>query len=473
MSTTAQLDELNRGVSDLRQATQARNPEAFARIAKAVAGRSTAIHNAVYDTAPTEDTSSFVAKHMGLHESAPDVPIAGREEDVAFQKWADDVYTVGAILGLIKVKKVGDGEITVVDPAVLSLQTYRASRRRFAKHIAEGNRVAKSCDGRDLVEKAMYATGAGVGDEWVPTQHSPRLYEAVRLASKIAPLFTKFSMPSNPWTNPVEGALPEFKLLSENTADTPTNITAVDPATKNVTFTAKKGGFRVVLSEEIKEDSIIAILPWLRKTLAEAAAHGLDQAIVDGDTTNPHQDSDVDASTKFRRAWLGLRKRALAAAQIDGSTFSTAKIRNVRAQMGNYGADPTKLAYLTSVSGAMRLMGLTEVKSVDVFGPQSPILTGQIAVVDGVPVIVSQDVRQDLNASGVYNGTTKTNTMVVIVNRDAFALGERRGITLKSFLDPRSDTEQVALTARWDFQPMFDASVEVLCGYVYAVANSG
>ncbi len=39
--------------------------------------------------------------------------------------------------------------------------------------------------------------------------------------------------------------------------------------------------------------------------MVQAMAHGLDKAIVDGDTTNPHQDSDVDTSTNVRRAWIG------------------------------------------------------------------------------------------------------------------------------------------------------------------------
>jgi hypothetical protein len=45
-------------------------------------------------------------------------------------------------------------------------------------------------------------------------------------------------------------------------------------------------------------------------------------------------------------------------------------------------------------------------------------------------VIVSDYVREDLNASGVYDGATTNRTLALTVNRRAFVVGQRRGITV-------------------------------------------
>jgi len=420
-------------------------------------------HVSVADRLEDTEIRDFTDVHMGSHS---------KDELVEFQKSADDLYILGAAMRLIKhVDEGSEFGTTTVNPAIVNTQMYRQMKRQFPKLIAQGNHVAKSAQSQPF-NKAIYSTGAGVGDEWVPTQHSPTLTDAVRLAAKVAPLFRRIKMPSNPFTMPVRGTLTKIKILSEASTDAPSQITKSDPATANITLTTRKGGFAVALSEELQEDSIIAIIPWLRDEMVQAMAHGLDSAILNGDTTEPHQDSDVDISTHFDKAWAGLRKSAITANKINGSTLALSSFRNLRAQMDVYAAEPGDLVYFTSVAGAMRILGLEQFETKEKAGDVATNLKGYIRTIDGVPLIMTSDCRSNLNASGVYDGTTTTKTVVVAANTRAWVIGERRGVTLKTFKDPRLDQDQLIVTARWAFASLFPVATEGVCGTVYGISNS-
>jgi len=58
---------------------------------------------------------------------------------------------------------------------------------------------------------------------------------------------------------------------------------------------------------------------------------------------------------------------------------------------------------------------------------------------------VSASCREDLNASGHYDGLTKTKTALFLVNRRAFVLGDRRRITLET--QKNISNQQVTLVA--------------------------
>ena len=83
-------------------------------------------------------------------------------------------------------------------------------------------------------------------------------------------------------------------------------------------------------------------------------------------------------------------------------------------------------------------------------------------------VIVSEQVRTTLNASGVYDGVTQTKTMLIIVHKDAFMLGAR-GLPKLSFKsDDDVDQNTLILSFRKDFQPRWTPSATVLtAGYGY------
>jgi HK97 family phage major capsid protein len=127
--------------------------------------------------------------------------------------------------------------------------------------------------------------------------------------------------------------------------------------------------------------------------------------------------------------------------------------------MGKYGVNPTKLALIVGISGYIQLLGVKDssgnpmVTTIDKYGPNATIVTGELAKFDGMPVIVSEYIQENLNATGVYDGTTTTKTIMLMVYRDACIIGDRRSFTLKTDEDIETDQTLLVATQRMDFQP--------------------
>jgi HK97 family phage major capsid protein len=339
------------------------------------------------------------------------------------------------------------------------------------------------CDPRELnmwqdweqttteLRKAMDTATSGEGEEWIPTRFSRDLLEKVRLELKVAALHGRINLPTPTFRMPVEGADAIAYLVPESTSDDSTKIRASTPGTKRITFTAQKLAGRVLFSEEITEDSIIPILPYLRGKVITALAVAQETCTINGDNSSTHQDSDVTDPLDARKAWKGYRKLVHTDAKVDLSTFSTTTLRSIKKAMGKYGININQLAWVTGISVYNQMLDLTEVRTVDKYGPKATILTGELAKFDNIPIIASEYIREDLNASGVYDGTTTTKTIILLVRRDAFLFGDRRVIKVKSAEIIETDQSQIVTTQRLDFEAGFDTDTEKVVGLGYNIAS--
>lgn len=303
-------------------------------------------------------------------------------------------------------------------------------------------------------KKALDTAAAAGGGDWIPTGFTNQLYEQVRLQAKVMALFPQIVMPTNPYVLPIEiGRITSHKA-SEQTADTGQTLIPVgdgNSLTGKTTLTAVGHGTRVLVSKDVSEDSIIPLLPYLRSAIIKAMAEGREDASLNGDTASPHEDSDTEsgAATLRRKMWLGLRAHAHDNSYTaDLGEFTLSTIRTLlRAPMGVYGVNPSDLAIVTGIKGYINLLNLKEVTTVDKYGPGATVLAGELAKVDGIPVIVSEWIREDLNASGVYEAAA-TKTVLHVVNRNAFVVGVRREATVQLLTELYAASDQDALVTR-------------------------
>lgn len=376
-------------------------------------------------------------------------PIVGRKPELveAFQQAADKVAILALLCGSPNQPRLP-----------MRVQETRYYKEEFAPLV-----------------QAMDSATSAEGTEYVPRELSAALIERVNLDLIVAPLFVNVDMPSNPFDIPAR-AVSRTRLgkTAENTADTgQTGWNKVTPGTRKVTLTAVKFGGEALVSKELEEDSIIAILPFLEEELTDYMAADLEEALINGDTTGSHMDSDVTAASDPRKAWNGLRKLAISGAKTDVSATPTVAntIRANRKAMGKYGVRPADLAHIMSISAYIQLLADTSVLTMEKYGPYATIVTGELGKVDGSPIVVSEYVRSDLNASGVYDGTTTTKTEVITVNRRGYAMGERRGLTLQVLRELYAEFDQDAIAASWRkaFTPRFTSSTEKTVAIAYDV----
>lgn len=294
----------------------------------------------------------------------------------------------------------------------------------------------------DLVAPALKAFGIESGEQganWVPTVISDSYVDEYNLERKVAGLFTEIKMPSNPYEYPVltNGAI-ATKLGENSQKSSKDQFT-----TSKITMTAVKLSNQYELPEELQEDSAVDVMKVIRQELIEGQEKAMEIAILEGDTTATHQhtntgipgQSGTPAADSPERVFSGLRKRALAnSATVDAgaAAVNEASLSSLRQKLGKFGVNPAELALICGVRGYNQLMQLDDVRTMEQLGPNATVLKGQLGSYEGIPIIVSEWLREDTSGtSGVNGASANTKATMLLVNRKRFFCGLRRAIQIK------------------------------------------
>jgi hypothetical protein len=238
-------------------------------------------------------------------------------------------------------------------------------------------------------------------------------------------------------------------------------------------------------------DAIIAFMPELRTQMAEAMALALFDAVLNGDTASTHQDSlsawapegvfpvatpsggtMVGSALDHRRAFLGLRARAFdigSGAKSDlASSYTFAKIQGMQAKMsGGVGQNNARVAIFASFENILnRFSTLAEVLTLEKFGPAATILTGEVGRIGGHPLILSEFMDKELNASGIFDNSTKTKTGMCIVNLARFVMARLRSLRVEVETVVREHTHYVVASERKTLHT-FDGSSTKNAAFLY------
>jgi len=323
------------------------------------------------------------------------------------------------------------------------------------------------------LRKAVNVATTTQGGNWVPVELSADVIDRFRLALKVGALFKRIQMPTNPYDVPVVSADATPYLVSESTSDSASKFTASTPATRKLRLSAQKLVTRTVFSEEATEDMVTPVLPWLKDSLAISMARGFENGLLNGDISSVvHMDADSNTSTDVRKAYDGLRRTAKTSATVTNlNTLNIANMRAVRASLGKYGVDPKQLCWIVSPKTYQKLLGFAEVLTMEKYGSAATIVTGELAKIDGIPIIVSEFIREDLNAVGYYDSTVTNLTVAVLVWTPGFWIGDRRLMTLKTFEDIQVDQTILVTTMRAAFGTPYDPTTENFVGVGYNIVE--
>ena len=339
---------------------------------------------------------------------------------------------------------------------------------------ARGASVVKSLR-TALSGKAITTGGSGTGLELVNTDLSSELMARFYLESQLATelMASEIDMPSDPFKLPMVTTRPTFYQGSEAPGSDPTAST---PGTQNPTLDSKKIIGLVEYSYEADEDSVVAILPLLQAGLSSGAADAFEGALLSGDTTATHQDSDIHAvSAHAAKSFDGLRKLALGVAALKVSLatggISAANFLSLKKAMLKYGVRPRDLIAVVGVKGYNDIVGLEETLTADKVGSNlARILTGDAPSLYGVRIITSAQCREDLNASGVYDGVTTDKGSLLILHKPSWMVGVRRGFTVEVDTDKKRQINSLVASFRRAFIPLETPSAAqaiVALGYNY------
>lgn len=298
-----------------------------------------------------------------------------------------------------------------------------------------------SKDLNDAIAKALDATTAGAGDEYVPTGMAAELWNDMFLASKVVGTIGTVPMPTDPWDMPLGWGALTWRKGTPNTA-----TTAQNPATAKSTMTATEILAEVNWAYDLDEDSIVAVLPTLRQEVGRSGAEAADAFVINADATdantgniNSDDANPDDDSYYLSNGQDGLRHVFLVdnTAQDTNvaNTLADTDMRTGLAKLGAYGADVSRLVLVAdAVTYIKSLMGLTNVATVDKFGPNATVLTGQLAAYSGIPIVVSSSVART-DADGKYTTTSPasndTKGTIIAFHRDMWRVGFRRQLLIE------------------------------------------
>ena len=128
--------------------------------------------------------------------------------------------------------------------------------------------------------------------------------------------------------------------------------------------------------------------------------------------------------------------------------------RAIRRQLGRYKANA---AWIVGSLGEEDMASLAQVETMAAAGGLATILQGTVPRLMGYPVVVDNQVREDVALTGINAAALNTFTTTLLVNPKAFIWGERRSLQVKLVDAPWGIEEKAVYAAeRIDF-----AQVEV------------
>jgi hypothetical protein len=336
--------------------------------------------------------------------------------------------------------------------------------------------------------KKAFNDSAGLGAEWIPDQFASQLYFNVEEQSQVprvvADNLQKQQVDRSTILIPrlERGGRPYLK--GSVTTDNPASYTASSVATSQKSITISGLASRFIIDDAAAEDSAVAVIPSLQRQIIMDLNDAMEDALINGDTTATHQDAIADwnirsrwgtsglgGSSDHRRAFKGMRKQAIARnAKADLATASFANILGLKAQMGELAMQDVVL-FASPEAVLANLLELSEVRTLDVFGPLATVKTGQIAALMGMPIIMSRFIGADMNAAGLFNNVVTNKTGIILAHAPSWTIFERKGILVETDRKIDSGSTEIVATMRATFDTLdLDTQKNVAYGYNMSIS---
>jgi len=392
---------------------------------------------------PNHRTDSAGPVHWGPHEKTVRLPdcLGGAtikttehgllSDPQPADEWHADLVRLASTRNLARMAQRMSKSGRDADTPQLDYQLFRHLQRSPSRAL------------RGAIEKAFYDT-AGSGAEFIPDGFLPSVYQEFSIPRRLRALLPEVPVTGNTVIRPrlTVGARPYIK--GNISTDDPRKYSASTPTTADTTITMSGLAVRTIVDDAALEDSAIAAAAILRRELVSAIDDGFEDAMVNGDSAATHQDtiaswnirsrwgaSGLGGDADHRRYFLGWRAAAVDASEstdLSGS-MSVANMAAMRGSLGERGVG-NLVAIVSPEALVTDFLTLSQVLTLDAYGSGATVLTGELAQLLGVPLIMSRYVSADLATTGLYTGSGAT-TGVLLVDLGAWQRYAKRGATVE------------------------------------------
>ncbi len=316
--------------------------------------------------------------------------------------------------------------------------------------------------------RALDSAESGYGSQLIGAQYVQELWDAAREESMVFDMLRSVEMTDPTMYIPVAADLPEMLFVSESTSPNSADYATSKTGSNRVQVDAKKFVIHQVWSDELEEDSIIALIPMIREQAISSIAFYSDSVVVNGDTTNAdtgniNLDDANPVDTNHYLAVDGMRHVGLVDNtnnQLNmGGAITWDALRGTRVRMidttnlQNWG-QPKMISDLIQVCDpetGHKISNLDEVINWRT-NNNRPLLPGQIAEVSGNPVINTMVVGKT-EADGKISTTSGNNTkgQLLTFNKRGFVVGWRRRVVTEIERSIRTGQTVLVHSLRYGF----------------------
>jgi len=301
-----------------------------------------------------------------------------------------------------------------------------------------GKSVEKLDFGKKLIEKAT----RWADTDWETTWNG-NIFNAIQNRVVVEPQFQSLAMnarvmnfPFNPdsgmdatWV--ATSALNDGDAVGTAFNDTSSGATQAHGLTE-VTLTASKLATREYIGYEEDEDSIIPIAGIVRDAIVRRMARTSDASILGTGQTAPFTELEELAGGHTGNTVT------------TGSTtdmFTKAELHTARSNMGIWGMNPSDLVCFLSQAAYYSLLTDSDVTTVDKYGDNAVIKSGELGKLYGISLVVSD----------AFEAAAASKAVGILVNPSNYLIGNHRGLTLEMATDVVAQQRAMVATRRFGF----------------------
>jgi len=253
----------------------------------------------------------------------------------------------------------------------------------------------------------------------------------------------------------------EIIKTNEDQSTAVKDITPTKETSANKTFDIVEIVGKTHLYNNTIEDAGVNIIQRSREALATACAEARMKALVNGDDSATHMDTDTAAlgANVPEKGWKGLRKLAIAGGLTKDMNASggvtLAKLDLLPPNMGKYSTQKAAGTFwLCSDQIWHDLRALADFKTANKASQRyMTLVKGVLEGYMGYPIIPSSIVRSDVSVTGVNTSTGNTFTTMLLVNPQHFLFVVRRKLQVQIVNDPLNGRRVLIATQRLTFGP--------------------
>ena len=289
----------------------------------------------------------------------------------------------------------------------------------------------------ERVKSALAGVAAGTGGSMLPTETADEIIEIVYERNFMRSLFPALPMSRQTVEVPSLTGSIAFHEQALSSTESGTAVGESRHSTSKVTMTLKTMIANIPVGNYLIAYGVEGLLSVIRDDIAARLAFNEANLFLNGDTVTANSYADningayhasnnptgVDADDNdYLLMFDGLRKSAGKTVTVGGA-FGLDDLRSAISQLGVYAENRDDLSLIVSRNLEVQLLGLTELQTVDKYGPAATILSGEVGRLYGIRVFATSAMANNMNASGVYDGSTTDKTVAVLVHNRSPMIG--------------------------------------------------